>query len=107
MKDPVELRDLRSGVLRVMFDFEKREVFLRNEPKLKQALVKKLYPCFPISSAWPIQQHNRHNARFAGLHKREDLERFIHRAKAAGKQRERVRLFHETQLARKEIIQRD
>jgi hypothetical protein len=27
MKDLVELGDLRSGILRTVFDFEKREVF--------------------------------------------------------------------------------
>ena len=37
MKDLVELGDLRSGILRDVFDFEKREVFLRNEPELEQA----------------------------------------------------------------------
>jgi hypothetical protein len=55
MKDVVELRDLRGGVLHVVFDFEKREVLLRNEAKLEQALGKKSHPRLPIFSAWPVQ----------------------------------------------------
>src|SRR5215831_11880357 len=107
MKDFVELRDFRGCFLRAVLDSEKREVFFRNEAELEQALGKKLHPGLPILSAWPVQQHDRCNARFAGLHQREHLERFIHGSKAAGEQRERVRLFHETQFPGEQVIQRN
>ena len=107
MKDFVELRDLRGCCLRSVLDSEKREVFFRNETELEQPLGKKLHPGLPIFSALLIQQHNRCDTRFAGLHQREHLERFIQRSKAAGKQCERVRLFHETQFPGKEVIQRN
>ena len=55
MKDFVELRDLSGSVLGVVFDFEKREVFLRNEAEVEQTLAKKLHPRFPIFSAWLVQ----------------------------------------------------
>src|SRR5262249_5183382 len=98
---------LCDRILSTVLDFEKREIFLRNEAELEQTLAKKLHPRLPIFSAWLIQQNNRSNAPFAGLHQRQHLERFIHRPKAARKQRERVRLFHEAQFPSKKIIQRN
>jgi len=49
MKDLVELGDLRSGILRDVFDFEKREVFLRNEPELEQAQLP-FWACFHVNA---------------------------------------------------------
>jgi len=49
MKDLVELGDLRSGILRDVFDFEKREVFLRNEPELEQAQLP-FWGCFHVNA---------------------------------------------------------
>src|SRR6516165_8759811 len=48
VKNLVEPRDLRYRVLRAVSDFEKREVFLRNEPEFEKAFGKKLHPCLPI-----------------------------------------------------------
>ena len=55
MVDFVELRDFLGCVLRVVFDFEKREIFLRNEAELEQPLGKKSHPRLPIFSAWAVQ----------------------------------------------------
>src|SRR5262245_33288522 len=68
MKDLVELRDFRGSVLRVVFDFEKREVFLRNEADLEQTLGSKAHPAVPNLAALPVQHHDRDNARRAGSH---------------------------------------
>src|SRR5207248_11462281 len=49
MKDLLELADLRRGILRAVFDFEKREVFLRNEPELEQAQLP-FWGCFHVNA---------------------------------------------------------
>src|SRR5437763_8410232 len=49
MKDLLELGDLRRGILRAVFDFEKREVFLRNEPELEQAQLP-FWGCFHVNA---------------------------------------------------------
>jgi hypothetical protein len=42
-----------------------------------------------------------------GLHEGEHLEAFIHRAEAAREERHAVRLLHEVQLAREEVVEID
>jgi hypothetical protein len=57
MKDLLELGDLRRGILRAVFDFEKREVFLRNEPELEQAQLP-FWGCFHVNANSAKRQSN-------------------------------------------------
>src|SRR5437667_6529238 len=61
----------------------------------------------PVSAAWPIDQHQRHQLAFAGLHQRQRLVTLIHRAETAWKQRDGIRMSNEDQLAGEEIFERD
>src|SRR2546423_68118 len=70
-------------------------------------LGQKFQPRLPISAARPVEQNNRNNARFAGLHQSEDFEGFIHRTESAREKRESVRLFDEVEFARKKVIEVD
>ena len=64
-------------------------------------------PGAPVRPAGHVEEHDRRRLRLAGLHQRQQLERLVERAEAAGQQHEAVRLLDELELAGEEVAEVD
>src|SRR6266705_4246551 len=107
MVNPVELNDFLNRLADIVHDLEKVEIFRRDEPELEETLGQKFHPRFPVSALGPIEQHDRNDPRFPGLHEREHLKGFVHRAETAWEKPKSMRLFHEVEFAGEEVIEVD
>ena len=76
-------------------------------PRSRSSASDELQPGGPVRATGHVEEHDRRGRRLAGLHERQQLERFVERAEAAGKQHERVRFLHERDLAREEVPEVD
>ena len=103
----VEGRDLFERDVRVVGDLHELEVVRRDVPAVAQLRLHELQPGGPVGATGHVEQHDRRGRRLAGLHERQQLERFVERAEAAGKEHERVRFLHERDLAREEVPEVD
>ena len=107
MIDFVELQNLGHRLIDIVRNLKERKVCLRHQPELEKIFRQKFHPGLPIIAARPVEHEDRNDARLAGLHERQDLERLVHRSEAAREQRKRMRFFDEVQLAIKKIIEID
>ena len=64
-------------------------------------------PVLPVGAAGDVEQHDRRGLGLARLQQREQLERLVEGAEAAGQEHERVGLLHERQLAGEEVAEVD
>ena len=60
----------------------------------------------PKCPARYVEQHHRHQWRFAGLYQRQHLQHFIQRAESARAHHQSGRFLDEKQFARKEEVER-
>src|SRR5205809_415140 len=107
MKIAIKSRDDFHRLVRAVGDLVEIQIIGGNELIAQEMFADISVPRFPISSAGTIHQHERHKLALASLHERERLETFVHRAEAARKKDDRVRMPDENQFAREEIFERD
>ena len=76
-------------------------------PRSSRCLFDVILPALPEIAAGAVDEDDGHGDALAGLHEREDFEAFVHRAEAAGEERDRVAGADEHQLAGEEVFEVD
>src|SRR5512147_1796816 len=100
MKVAIEPSNDFDGLIRVVRDLVKVEIVRRNELVPQQVFADMLIPGLPVGAALTVDQHQRHELAFAGLHEREGLVTFVHRPETTREEGNRVRVTNKDELAR-------
>ena len=90
-----------------MQNLEEVEIARGDELHAEQIVLDEELPSLPVAAFRRVEQDERRDLGFAGLHQRQAFETFILRAEATRKKHEGVGLFHEIDLAREEVIEID
>src|SRR5258705_8307425 len=107
MEIPVELEDHFDRFVHVFCDGKETEIVWGNQALSQKMRSQEFGPTLPVGSSDFIDQDDRDNSRFAGLHQGQTLESFVHRSKATRKQSDGMGFFDEIDLSSEKIVKND
>ena len=105
MEVPVESEDLVNRIVHILGDGEEAEIVRRNQTLTQKMRSQEFGPTLPVGPSYFIDQDNRNNPRFSGLHQGQTFKAFIHRSEAAGKQGDGVGFLNEIHFSSEKIVE--